>query len=59
MPTVNYQLQELQCYQVTSHRLPATKRDIIRQMNQDFKEGGGGNCLIAVERPELLVRDII
>ena len=33
MPTVNYQLQELQCYQVTSHRLPATKRDIIRQMN--------------------------
>ena len=42
MPTVNYQLQELQCYQVTSQRLPATKRDIIRQMNQDFKEGGGG-----------------
>ena len=42
MPTANYQLPELPCYQVTSHRLQATKRDIIRQMNQDFKEGGGG-----------------
>ena len=35
MPTV----QELQCYQVTSHR---HQERFIRQMNQVFKERGGG-----------------